>query len=106
MRPLQQVCLDDQTFASVTALAPHTISSSARLGAGASRLNSASSVGTTSTVKKSKLGLGASKTKPVDFAEAERRAREEEERIKQLGYDREREELEERMKKDAEALKS
>jgi ADP-ribosylation factor GTPase-activating protein 2/3 len=91
--------------ASVTAPAPRTISSSARIGASASRLNSASSVGTTSTVKKSKLGLGASKTKPVDFAEAERRAREEEEKIKQLGYDREREEREERVKKDADALK-
>jgi len=77
-----------------------------RLGANQSRLNSANSAAvTTSTVKKSKLGLGASKTKPVDFAEAERKAREEEEKIKQLGYDREREETEERLRKEVEALK-
>lgn len=56
-----------------------------------------------STAKKSKLGgLGAQKTKPVDFAAAERKAREEEERIKQLGYDREREEAEEKARKEAE----
>lgn len=91
--------------------APRALTSSAatrqsRLGGNQSRLNSASSaVGSSSTVKKSKLGLGASKTKPVDFAEAERKAREEEERIKQLGYDREREEAGERSKKEAEASK-
>jgi len=93
---------------------PRTLTSSAaarpaRLGAGASRLNSASSGGSTtnsSTVpKKSKLGLGAAKAKPVDFAEAERKAIEEAERIKQLGYDREREEKEEKARKEAEALK-
>lgn len=56
-------------------------------------------------MKKSKLGLGASKTKPVDFAEAERKAREEEEKTKQLGYDREREEAEVRSRKEAEVLK-
>jgi ADP-ribosylation factor GTPase-activating protein 2/3 len=78
----------------------------ARLGAGTSRLNSASSgASTTSAPKKSKLGLGASKTKPVDFAEAERKALEEAERIKQLGYDREREEAEEKARKEAEALR-
>ncbi len=54
--------------------------------------------------KKSKLGLGAAKTKPVDFAAAERKALEEAERIKQLGYDREREETEEKARKEAEAL--
>jgi ADP-ribosylation factor GTPase-activating protein 2/3 len=50
-------------------------------------------------------GLGAAKTKPVDFAEAERKAIEEAERIKQLGYDREREEKEEKARKETEALK-
>ena len=89
---------------------PRTLTSSAaarpgRLG-GTSRLNSASSGGTTTTApKKSKLGLGAAKTKPVDFAEAERKAIEEAERIKQLGYDREQEEKEEKARKETEALK-
>jgi len=86
-----------------------TSSSAARpgkLGGGTSRLNSASSTSVTSTgAKKSKLGLGASKAKPVDFAEAERKALEDAERIKQLGYDRQREEEEERARKEAEALK-
>ncbi|KAF9004453.1 hypothetical protein BDZ89DRAFT_1105061 [Hymenopellis radicata] len=53
----------------------------------------ASSVSSSSSApKKSKLGLGASKTKPVDFAAAEKKALEEAERTKQLGYDRQREE--------------
>ncbi|KAF8230534.1 ArfGap-domain-containing protein [Tricholoma matsutake] len=86
-----------------------TSSSAARpgkLGGGTSRLNSASTASSTSTVaKKSKLGLGASKAKPVDFAEAERKALEEAERVKQLGYDRKREEEEEKARKEAEALK-
>ena len=101
------------TTAPAAAAPPRTLTSSAavrpsRLGATTSRLNSASPAGSTNsatTVKKSKLGLGASKTKPVDFAEAERKAREEEERIKQLGYDREREQSEEKARKEAEALK-
>ena len=90
---------------------PRTLTSSAaarpaRLG-GTSRLNSASSGGsvTSTAPKKSKLGLGAAKTKPVDFAEAERKAIEEAERIKQLGYDREQEEKEEKARKEIEALK-
>ncbi|KAF8187758.1 hypothetical protein BJ912DRAFT_969537 [Pholiota molesta] len=90
---------------------PRTISHSsgarpARLGAGTSRLSSATSVassGTSAAPKKSKLGLGASKTKPVDFAAAERKALEEAERLKQLGYDREREEAEEKERKEREA---
>jgi ADP-ribosylation factor GTPase-activating protein 2/3 len=41
----------------------------------------------------------------VDFAEAERKALEDAERIKQLGYDRQREEEEEKARKEAEALK-
>ncbi|KAI9065960.1 ArfGap-domain-containing protein [Trametes sanguinea] len=66
---------------------------------GASRLNSStpsvSSAGA-AAAKKSKLGgLGAKKAAPVDFAEAERKAAEEAERIRQLGYDREREKAEE-----------
>ena len=96
-----------------TPTSPRTLTSSsaarpARLGAGTSRLNSGSSGGSTTSSstapKKSKLGLGAAKTKPVDFAEAERKAIEEAERIKQLGYDREREEKEEKARKEAEAL--
>lgn len=91
--------------------APRTITSSAaaraaKLGS-MSRLNSAASTSSTaSTAKKSKLGLGASKAKPVDFAEAERKALEEAERIKQLGYDREREAAEEKARKEAEAAKA
>ncbi|KAF8875314.1 hypothetical protein BD779DRAFT_1613445 [Infundibulicybe gibba] len=92
--------------------APRTITSSsaarpARLGGGTSRLNSASSTSsaTSAAPKKSKLGLGAAKAKPVDFAEAERKALEEAERVKQLGYDRLREEAEEKAKKEAEALR-
>ncbi|KAF8073372.1 hypothetical protein FPV67DRAFT_741271 [Lyophyllum atratum] len=92
--------------------APRTITSSAaarpaRLGSGTTRLNSASSASSTSSTlpKKSKLGLGASKAKPVNFADAERKALEEAERIKQLGYDRQREEAEEKARKEAEALR-
>ncbi|KAF6749451.1 hypothetical protein DFP72DRAFT_913496 [Ephemerocybe angulata] len=92
------------------ALAPRTISSSsvrsARSSGGTSRLGSASSLGgTTTTAKKSKLGLGATKAKPVDFAEAERKALAEAERVKQLGYDRAREEAEEKARKEAEAAR-
>ncbi|KAF9011484.1 ArfGap-domain-containing protein [Hymenopellis radicata] len=90
--------------------APRTITSSAartaKLGA-TSRLNSASSVSSSSSApKKSKLGLGASKTKPVDFAAAEKKALEEAERTKQLGYDRQREEEEEKARKEAAAVKA
>ena len=76
---------------------------------GASRLNSSGPAATTSTnasatAKKAKLGgLGAKKAAaPIDFADAERKAAEEAERIKQLGYDRQREEEEERAKQQAE----
>ncbi|GJE92527.1 ArfGap-domain-containing protein [Phanerochaete sordida] len=94
--------------------APRTISSSSlRSGSstpgsrpgsklGATRLTSSPAVpGTSATSaagpKKSKLGgLGAKKAAaPIDFAEAERKAAEEAERIKQLGYDREKERQEE-----------
>ncbi|KAF5314905.1 hypothetical protein D9619_007510 [Psilocybe cf. subviscida] len=99
------------TTAAVAPTPARTISHSstarpARLGAGTSRLTSAGSAGSgTTAAKKSKLGLGASKTKPVDFAEAERKALEEAERIKQLGYDREREQAEEKARQEAEALR-
>ena len=42
----------------------------------------------------------------MDFEEAERRALEEAERIKQLGYDRQKEEEESRARKEAEALQA
>lgn len=100
------------TPASTTTTTSRTTTSSAatrpaRLGSGTSRLGSTSSTASsTSTLpKKSKLGLGASKAKPVDFAAAERKAVEEAERIKQLGYDRQREEAEEKARKEADALK-
>ncbi|KAL0568926.1 hypothetical protein V5O48_013046 [Marasmius crinis-equi] len=91
-----------------TTSVPRTTTSSAAARAaklsGASRLNSSSSVTSATAPKKSKLGLGAAKVaKPIDFEEAERKAREEEERIKQLGYDRQREEEEEKARKEAEA---
>ncbi|KAK7464473.1 ADP-ribosylation factor GTPase activating protein, ER-Golgi transport [Stygiomarasmius scandens] len=92
--------------ASTTTSAPRTLTSSAaRSKLGASRLNSASSSGSTAApAKKGKLGLGAAKvSKPIDFEEAERKALEEAERIKQLGYDRQKEEQEEKARKEAEA---
>ncbi len=64
---------------------------------GASRLNSSPSTPTTASApRKSKLGgLGAKKAAaPIDFAEAERKAVQEAERIRQLGYDREKEQQE------------
>ncbi|TFK48845.1 ArfGap-domain-containing protein [Heliocybe sulcata] len=81
---------------------------------GASRLSSASSTVSTTTPsttapKKSKLGgLGAKKAAaPLDFEEAERKATEEAERIKQLGYDRQKEaEDEERRKQEADLLEA
>ena len=68
----------------------------------ASRLTSSttttSSVTSTTGPKKSKLGgLGAKKAAtPLDFEQAEKHAAEESERIKQLGYDRQKEEEEEK----------
>lgn len=74
---------------------------------GASRLNSSPATSTLSTpttttasaagARKSKLGgLGAKKAaSPLDFEEAQRKAEEEAERIRQLGYDREKERQEE-----------
>jgi ADP-ribosylation factor GTPase-activating protein 2/3 len=109
---------------SIVSPAPRTISSSSFRSSstpasgrtsklGASRLTSSNStIGTSSVssaaVKKSKLGgLGAKKAAaPIDFAEAERRAQEEAERIKQLGYDRLREEEEEKARKEAEKVQT
>lgn len=94
---------------------PRTINSSSssirtsRLGAKSttSSTSTTSTSTTSSAPKKTKLGgLGAQKAaKGVDFAAAERKAREEEERIRQLGYDREREQAEEETRKKEEALK-
>ncbi|XP_006457643.1 hypothetical protein AGABI2DRAFT_196248 [Agaricus bisporus var. bisporus H97] len=89
------------TTTSTSSSASRTLTTSSA----ASRSSRTSTTSTTSntTAKKSKLGgLGAQKTKAVDFAAAERKAREEEERIRQLGYDREREEAEEKTRKEAE----
>lgn len=69
---------------------------SSRLGLGASRLGSStSSTGATTTGSKKLGGLKATKAAaPIDFEKAQREAEEEEERIRQLGYDRKREEEE------------
>ncbi|KDQ51587.1 hypothetical protein JAAARDRAFT_41056 [Jaapia argillacea MUCL 33604] len=86
---------------------------------GASRLNSASSLTPSSAsttpgggsgvgAKKSKLGgLGARKASPLDFEAAAQKAAAEAERVKQLGYDRQREaEAEEQRRKEAELLEA
>lgn len=95
------------TSTSLRSTSSSTLNSSVKLGA--SRLTSSGPTTTASTnasaaAKKSKLGgLGAKKAAtPIDFAEAERKATEEAERIKQLGYDRQREEEEERARQQAE----
>jgi len=95
------------TSSSLRSASSSTVNSSAKLGA--SRLNSSGTATATSTnaaaaAKKTKLGgLGAKKAAtPIDFAEAERKAAEEAERIKQLGYDRQREEEEERARQQTE----
>lgn len=95
---------------------PRTLTSSSirststtNVGRPTSKLNasrSATSTTTTSSItgttgpKKSKLGgLGAKKAAaPFDFEQAEKQAADEAERIKQLGYDRQKEEEEERTK--------
>ncbi|KAH9932827.1 ArfGap-domain-containing protein [Epithele typhae] len=97
-----------RTVSSASLRANSTTSAGARSTStlGASRLSSsASSIGSTSAAaaapKKAggKLGgLGAKKAAPVNFAEAEKKAAEEAERIRQLGYDREREKAEEEAK--------
>lgn len=88
-----------RTITSASLLASSTTAASAkpsRLGLGASRLNSASSTGGTAGGAKKLGGLkGAAKTvAPIDFEKAQREAEAEEARIKQLGYDRKREEQE------------
>ncbi|KZP04275.1 ArfGap-domain-containing protein [Athelia psychrophila] len=107
--------------------APRTISSSsfrstttpassrpAKLGA--SRVTSSSSLTSTSSsitassapAKKSKLGgLGAKKAAaPIDFAEAERKAREEAERVKQAEQQRQRQQEEEKARQEAAKLQA
>jgi len=70
---------------------------------GAKTLTATSSTSNIGAAKKARSsGLGAQKTKPVDFAAAEKKAKEEEQRIRQLGYDREREEREEKARREAE----
>lgn len=92
----------------LTAAARASKLGAARVGS-ATSLSSAASGATTpaggAVAKKGKLGgLGAKKAAaPLDFAEAERRAAEEAERIRQLGYDREREEEEARKASEAAA---
>ncbi|KAA1472285.1 ArfGap-domain-containing protein [Dentipellis sp. KUC8613] len=123
-KPATPPVIGRSASASSTSSGPRTVTSSslranstsstasrpAKLGA--SRLSSSTSTSTSTTgglgAKKGKLGgLGAKKAAaPIDFAEAERKAKEEAERIRQLGYDREREEAEERAKKEAAALEA
>ncbi|KIJ45897.1 hypothetical protein M422DRAFT_206553 [Sphaerobolus stellatus SS14] len=83
--------------------APRTTTSAAagRPKLGATRIGS-SATSTTSSSRPAKLGAKKAAA-PINFEDAERRAREEEERIKKLGYDRKREEEEEARKKAAEA---
>ncbi|TRM62119.1 hypothetical protein BD626DRAFT_459119 [Schizophyllum amplum] len=92
--------------ASTPAARPVSSSAQRPMKLGASRLTSTSSTSSSTGPKKSKLGLGAAKAKPVDFEAAERKALEEAERIKQLGYDRQREEEEEKARKEAAAKKA
>jgi len=109
---------------SATSAAPRTVTSSslrsnttatstrpsklgaARLGSTTTTTNTGSSAASNAAAtKKTKPGgLGAKKAAAVDFAEAERKAQEEAERVKQLGYDREREEVEERARQEAASL--
>lgn len=70
-----------------------------RLGFGASRLNSASSTGAAASGAGGgggarKLGLQAKKAAPIDFEEAKKKAEEEANKVRQLGYDRKKEEVE------------
>jgi ADP-ribosylation factor GTPase-activating protein 2/3 len=93
-----------RTVTSSSLRAASTSGGAARPGKlGASRLNSASSVSSAASStapKKSKLGgLGAKKAAAtVDFDEAERKAAEDAERVKQLGIEKEREAAEKAQK--------
>jgi ADP-ribosylation factor GTPase-activating protein 2/3 len=93
--------------------APRTVTSSSlransTSAAGGTRTLTSSStsfaVTSSSVARPAKKGLGAKKAAPVDFAEAERRAAAEAERIRQLGYDRAREEAEAQAAREAAAL--
>ncbi|KAF8580637.1 ArfGap-domain-containing protein [Ramaria rubella] len=77
-----------------------TTSAASRPKLGAARLGS-SVASSTASARPAKLGAKKA-VAPIDFAEAERRALAEEERVKQLGYDRKREEEEEAARKRAE----
>ncbi|KAF7365738.1 Arf-GAP domain-containing protein [Mycena venus] len=80
------------TAAAPTPAAPTPVAPKPRLGlAAASRgLSSSGSGGSLKLGGGSKKGkLGAQKSTPISFAEAERKAREDEERTKALGYERE-----------------
>lgn len=83
----------------------NTSKPSGRLGLSASRVNSStsSSTPTQSGTSKKLGGLKATKAAaPIDFEKAQREAEAEEERIRQLGYDRKREEEEAKAAKLAE----
>ncbi|KIY72296.1 ArfGap-domain-containing protein [Cylindrobasidium torrendii FP15055 ss-10] len=86
--------------------AARTVTSSAARTATASKLGASRTSSAASVPKKGKLGLGATKAKAIDFEAAEKKAAEEAERIKQLGYDRLREEEEEKARKEAAASKA
>ncbi|KAJ7085213.1 hypothetical protein B0H15DRAFT_379731 [Mycena belliarum] len=74
----------------VAPAAPTPVAPKPRLGTAASRGLSSGSGGSLKLGGGSKKGkLGAQKSTPISFAEAERRAREDEERTKALGYERE-----------------
>lgn len=100
-----------RTISSSSIRSTNSTTSSARPSkVGASRLGSSSSTtssaGASTAAKKPKVGgLGAKKAAaPIDFAEAERKAEEEAERVKQLGLDKQRQEEEEKARKQAESL--
>jgi ADP-ribosylation factor GTPase-activating protein 2/3 len=84
-----------------------TANRAAKLG-GSRLTSSAAKPAQAAGPKKTKLGGLGAKIAPatIDFEEAERKAAAEAERIKQLGYDRQREEEEERARKEAEALEA
>ncbi|CDZ97483.1 Predicted GTPase-activating protein [Phaffia rhodozyma] len=93
-----------------TPTAPRTTSSASLRTSSAVPGRTASASSTTGSAPRAmKLGgskLGAKKAAaPINFEEAERKAKEEEARIAQLGYDRKKEEEEEKKRKEAEARK-
>jgi ADP-ribosylation factor GTPase-activating protein 2/3 len=87
---------------------PTATSSSTAPKPNTSRLGASSILGSNTSQSTSRPAkLGAKKAAaPINFEEAERKAKEEEERIKKLGYDAKREEEEERIRKENEAAAS